>query len=129
VIVGYDVEFMQVPLPPGATFPIAAAQAEALVRLVTTIADPVAVRDAVLNVRGCRPGPGEAIDFVGRGLSYARFFILKDRIRVENNCSPSELIKVYDQLTELMPGLVILDLQSRQLHDAASFAAWWAKPL
>ena len=126
---GYDVEFIQVPPQPGMSFPVAAAQAEAVVRLVTPIADPVAVRDAVLNVKGCKPSPGEAIDFIGRGLSYARFYILSDRIRVENNCSPSELIKVYNQLTELLPGLLIFDLQSRQLHDAASFAAWWAKPL
>jgi hypothetical protein len=127
--VGYDVEFIQVQLPPGMTFPVAGAQAEAAVKQVSPIADPVAVRDAVLNVRGCRPGPGEAIDFVGRGLSYARLLIQKDRIHVENNCSPSELIKIYEQIIELMPGLVILDLQSRQLHNAASFAAWWAKPL
>ncbi len=108
---------------------MAAAQAEVLVRLATPIVDPVAVRDAILNVRGCRPGPGEAIDFVGRGLSYARFYILKDRVRVENNCSPGELIKVHGQIAYLLPGLLIFDLQSRQLHDAASFAAWWAKPL
>lgn len=126
---GYDVEFIQVPQQAGMTFPIAPAQAEALVKLAELIADPVAVRDAVLNVRGCKPGPGEAIDFVGRGLSYARFLILKDRIRVENNCSAGELIKVHSQLTDLLPGLLIFDLQSRQLHDAASFAAWWAKPL
>ena len=126
---GYNVEFIQVPQQPGASFPVGSARAEALVRLATPIADPVAVRDAVLNVKGCKPGPGEAIDFVGRGLSYARFYILKDRIRVENNCSPGELIKVHGQLADLLPGLLIFDLQSRQLHDAASFAAWWAKPL
>lgn len=126
---GYDVEFIQVPPAPGLTFPVEAGQAPDLLGRALPITDPAAVRETLLSVQGCRPGPGDSIDFVGRGLSYARFFIQADRIHVENNCSANELLKVHDRLSQLLPGLLIYDLQSRQLHNAESFAAWWAKPL
>jgi hypothetical protein len=126
---GYNVEFIQIAPQNGMTFPVGPAQSEALVRQAVPIANPAAVREVLLNVKGCKPGLDDGIDFVGQGLSYARFFILEDRIHVENNCSAKELIKVHGQLAELLPGLLILDLQNRQLHDAPSFAAWWAKPL
>jgi hypothetical protein len=126
---GYNVEFIQIPPQPGVTFPIGAGQSETLVRQAMPLADSAAVREALLDMEGCKPALDDGIDFVGRGLSYARFFVRRDRIHVENNCSAGELIKVHTRLAELLPGLLIFDLQSRKLHDAASFAAWWAKPL
>lgn len=126
---GYDVEFIQISQQPAPTFPVEPGQAQQLLRQAVPIADPAAVREALLNVEGCKPGPDNTIDFVGRGLSYARFTVRADRIHVENNCSASELLKVHGQLSELLPGLAIYDLQSRRLHSAESFAAWWAKPL
>jgi hypothetical protein len=127
--VGYDVDFIQIPSQPALTFPVEPGRAQRLPQQALPITDPVAVREALLNVKGSKPGPDNSIDFVGRGLSYARFSIRTDRIHVENNCSPNELLKVHSRLSELIPGLLIYDLQSRQLHNAESFAAWWAKPL
>jgi hypothetical protein len=127
--VGYDVDFIQIPRPSDLTFPVEPAQARELLRQAAPITEEAVVREALLKLTGCKPGPNDTIDFLGRGLSYARLSILNDRIHVENNCSANELLKVHGQLNELLPGLLIYDLQSRQLHSAESFAAWWAKPL
>lgn len=126
---GYDLEFVQIPQPAGLSFPLGGPHAEALISQATPIADPAPVRAALLKVPGCRPGPGDAVDYLGRGLSYARFTIQANRVHVENNCSASELLKVHAQLAAALPGLLIHDLQSRQLHTPESYAAWWARPL
>ena len=126
---GYDVDFVQLSAPTGTVFPVEPKTAAKLLKKATPFGDPAAVRDILLTIEGTRPGPKDAVDYLGRGLSYARLTARRDTIHVENNCSAGELIKVHGQLAKLLPGLLILDLQSRQLHDAESFAAWWAKPL
>jgi hypothetical protein len=126
---GYDVELIQIPAEPGLNFPVEAVQAKALLKKASPFASAAAVREALLKIAGCKAGPGEAVDFIGRGLSYARFTIKPDRIHVENNCSAKELLKVHEELAQTWPDLRILDVQSKQLHSPQSFAAWWAKPL
>jgi len=127
--VGYDVELVQIGVPAGTKFPVEGATAKKLRAQAGTLADPKVVRVALLGVAGCRPGPSETIDFLGRGLNYARFAIRRDAIHVDNNCSAIELLKVYQPLTEVLANLLIFDLQSQQLHDAESFRQWWARPL
>lgn len=126
---GYDIELIQIPAKPGVTYPVEAKAAGKLAAGGVPFADVSAVRAALSGLAGCRPGPGETVDFVGRGLSYARFTVRPDRIHVDNNCSAKELLKVYEELARTWPDLRILDLQSGQLHSPESFAAWWAKPL
>jgi hypothetical protein len=127
--VGYDVELVQVSPPAGLSFPVEPDAAKRLLAQVVRFADDQAVRAALLAVAGCKPGPGDSVDYVGERLSYARFSVLADRVHVENNCSARELLKVHEELSKTLPNLCILDLQSGRLHDAASFAAWWARPL
>ncbi|HSW44571.1 MAG TPA: hypothetical protein VLM89_03265, partial [Phycisphaerae bacterium] len=90
---------------------------------------PAAVASVLRGMEGANDGPDGAIDYLGKGLSYARFSVRKDRVHVENNLNCAELLKVYDELSAVCPGLLILDLQNGQLHDAASYREWWAKPL
>ena len=126
---GYDVQFIQVPVPSNVSFPVQAGAAAKLLAGARPFDDAEAVRTLLLGAEGCRRGPDDAIDYLGRGLSYARFSATTDAIHVENNCSPRELLKIYDRLVEVYPTLLILDLQSRQLHNPASFTEWWSKPL
>ncbi|NLX12221.1 MAG: hypothetical protein GXY44_01015 [Phycisphaerales bacterium] len=126
---GYDVEFLQIPVPPGLSFPVVAETAQSLRHNAISFDDVECLRTELHNIKGCRPGPDQTVDFFGRGLNYARLTISRNRIHVENNASVPELLKIYRQLTEKYPTLVILDLQSHQLHDADSFSKWWAKPL
>ena len=72
---------------------------------------------------------GDAIDFLGRGIRYARFLVHPDAIHVENNCNARDLLMIYDHLLKHYPKLLILDLQSKDVHNGASFLQWWSKPL
>ncbi len=126
---GYNVEFLQIPVPPGMTFPVSAETAKSLKSNAIPFDDLESLRSEIQQMEGCRPGPEKSVDFLGRGLNYARLTIKKNRIHVENNASVPELLKIYRQLSEKYPTLIILDLQSRQLHNADSFSKWWAKPL
>jgi hypothetical protein len=123
------VEFVLIPAPPKRPFPVDAAEAERLLASAAGIGDPAKVREALLKVKGCRPGPADSVDYVGAGLSYARLFVRDKAIHVENNCGPRDLLKLYEALRKTHPGLLILDVQSRQLHTAESLREWWAKPL
>jgi hypothetical protein len=127
--VGYDVEFIQLAVPPETAFPVEPKQAAKLVKKAAAFADPEQVKATLLKMEGCRPGPKGTVDYLGKGLSYARLSPKKDCIHVENNCSAADLLKILAQLQKLYPSLVIVDLQSRQLHTAESYKAWWAKPL
>jgi hypothetical protein len=88
-----------------------------------------AVRTTLLELDGAREGPDDTIDYVGKGLNYARLCVRKKAIHVDNSLNASELLKIYGKLSERYPSLLILDLQSRQLHSAASYADWWSRPL
>jgi hypothetical protein len=127
--VGYDVEFVQLTVPPETTFPVQPGQAAGLVKKAGPFADTEAVKTLLLKFEGCKPGPKGAIDYMGKGLSYARITASKNAIHVENNCSAADLLKILAYLQKSYPTLLIVDLQSKQLHTAASYKAWWAKPL
>jgi len=48
---------------------------------------------------------------------------------VENNLNCPELLRVYEKLRARYPAMLILDVQSGQLHDVTSYKEWWSKPL
>lgn len=126
---GYDVDFVHIPVSSKVSFPVEAEAAKDL-RIQAVVFDaPEAVRILLLKIEGCRAGEGGAVDYVGRGLSYARLSAGKDAIHVENNAGARDLLKIYGRLAEAYPALLILDLQSGRLHNAASFEEWWSKPL
>lgn len=125
----YDVQLIQVPVPPKTSFPLDESGAKKLMKDRLKFDEPTVVRELLLKMDGCREGPDKSVDFVGRALSYARFVVKKDLIHVENNCGPKELLKIYGELLKQFPKLLILDLQSHQLHNAASFEQWWSRPL
>jgi len=127
--VGYDVELVQVESPAGTHFPVPAESAKTLLKKTVPLKDPAAIIQVLSSLKGAKPGPGGAIDYLGKGLSYARFTVGKDRVHVDNNLNCAELLKVYDTLQAAVPNLLIHDLQSGQLHNAASYREWWAKPL
>ncbi len=126
---GYDVEFIQLPSADGLKFPVPDADAKKLLKKATSFKDTAKVRDLLLKLPGAKAGKGDAIDYVGQGLNYARFTVKKDRIHVENNCGPRELLKIHEHLIAQLQNLCILDVQSGQLHTAKSLQEWWAKPL
>lgn len=126
---GYDVEFVQLAVPPETVFPVEPAQAARLVRKAGAFTDTEAVKALLLKLEGCKPGPKGAVDYMGKGLSYARITAGKNAIHVENNCSAGDLLRILAHLQRSYPTLLIVDLQSKQLHTAASYKAWWAKPL
>ena len=126
---GYDVQFVQVPASPEATFPIDERTASGLLEQKHAFGDSAQLRKKLLGMEGTKPAPKDGIDFLGRGLSYARFFIRDDAIHVENNCSARDLLNIYHAILADHPSLLILDLQSRKLYDADSFLAWWNRPL
>ncbi len=125
----YDVEFVKVDVPSGTPFPVSPQEADKLVKRRQALPDSGKLRKRLMELNGAKPGPDQAIDYVGNGLNYARFFVEKDRIRVENNCGVPELLKIYEALRNDCPGLAIYDIQSRQLHNAKSLLAWWSRPL
>src|SRR5688572_6806433 len=120
---------MQIPVPADTSFPIDEARAQTLLKNRQKFNDLKAVRELLLKIEGCRWGPEESVDFLGRGLSYARLFVKDDMIHIENNCGAKELLKIYGELVKTFPDLLIFDLQSKQLHNAASFEQWWSRPL
>lgn len=127
---GYDVDFVQLTAPAGTTFPVEPQEAAKLLKKAVSFADPEAVRALLLEMEGCRPGPSKGtVDFLGKGLSYARLSPRKNAIHVENNCSADDLLKILAHLQKKYPSLLIVDLQSKRLHTAASYQAWWARPL
>lgn len=126
---GYDLEFVQVAVDKNASFPIDAEATGALLRKPIAFKDPAVVSKALLRLEGAKPGPGGTIDYLATGLSYARFTVEKDRVHVDNNLNCAGLLKIYEKLRTELPSLLIRDLQSGQLHDAASYKAWWSKPL
>ena len=126
---GYDVQFIQIDVSSKTSFPVEEGKANKLLSRAGAFDDPEAVRAMLLEIEGCRPGPGDAVDFLGRGLSHARFFVKDEAIHVENDCSAGDLLKIFKRLAEDHPNLLILDLQSKQLHSPTSFAEWWARPL
>ena len=123
---GYDVEFVQVTVESDEPFPRPARKGTVA---TAPFEDTAALRQALLGIEGARAGVEDTIDYLGQGLNYARFQVSQDAIRVDNNLNASELLKIYKALCELCPSLLILDLQSGQLHDAASYADWWSRPL
>jgi hypothetical protein len=127
--VGYDVEFIQLPMSEKVTFPVSATEAARLRQKAVPFADARKLRSALLDMRGCRPGPDDSIDFMGQGLSYARLFIRESSVHVENNCSAPELLRLHETLAACCSRLVIHDMQSGQLHDPGSFTEWWSRPL
>jgi hypothetical protein len=126
---GYDVEFVLAPSTQGLKFPMEPAQAAKLLKKPAGIGEPAQVRDLLLALSGAKPGPGESIDYIGQGLNYARLTVKPDRIHVENNCGPRELLKIHEHLAGKFPSILIHDLQSGHLHTAKSLQEWWAKPL
>jgi hypothetical protein len=127
--VGYDVEFVQVAMEKGTSFPIAAEAAGKLLKKAVPFKDPAAVTQFLSGLEGAKPGPAGAIDYLAKGLNYARFTVQADRVHVENNLNCSELLRVYENLRAKYSALLVLDVQSGQLHDVASYKAWWSKPL
>lgn len=125
----YDVEFISIDLPDKMSFPIEADKAQKLVTKTTPLPPHEKVADRLMRLEGCKPGPGDSIDFMGKVLNYARLTIKGDRIHLENNCNPTELLKLYEAVREVCPHVVIRDLQTRQLHDPESWKAWWSRPL
>jgi hypothetical protein len=126
---GYDIEFIVLKLPAGTRFPVDAAQAATLIAQAAQPLDATAVRTHLLTVPGCKAGLQDSVDYLGSGMSYARMTMKAKAIHVENNCGPKDVLKLQAALSKALGPVYILDLQSRQLHDADSFAQWWAKPL
>ena len=126
---GYDVEFIQIAAADGLPFPVPDAEAKKLLKKPAAFKDTAEVRELLLKLPGTKAGQGDAVDYVGQGLNYAKFTVKKDRIHVENNCGPKELLKIHGHLAAQLPNLFILDVQSGQLHTAKSLQEWWARPL
>ncbi|MDM8008968.1 MAG: hypothetical protein QUV05_22745 [Phycisphaerae bacterium] len=126
---GYDIEFIQLTVPAGTRFPVEPESAARLLKKAVAFTDLEAVRASLLKLDGCRPGPKNAVDYLGRGLSYARVFPRQAAIHIENNCSAGDLLKILAHLQKDFPALLIFDMQNKQLHTAESYKAWWARPL
>ncbi len=126
---GYDIELISLELPAGTKLPVEAGAAAKLVSKSAFALDAAAVREALLAIPGCKPGPDDGIDYLGSGLSYARMRIKPKAVHVENNCGAKDIAKIQAGLEKALGHVFIRDLQSGELHDANSFAQWWAKPL
>lgn len=126
---GYDIEMIPMRLPSETKFPVEPAAASKLIAQSAMAMDAKAVREALLKIPGCKPGPDDSVDYLGAGLSYARMHVKPKAVHIENNCGPKDLLKIQAGLAEVVGPMFILDLQSGQLHDSTSFAQWWAKPL
>jgi hypothetical protein len=127
--VGYDIELISLKLPAGTKFPVEPAAAAKTVSMSAATLDAGAVRDALLAIPGCKPGPEDSVDYLGSGLSYARMRIKPQAVHIENNCGAKDLLKIQAGLEKAIGPVLIRDLQSGELHSADSFAQWWAKPL
>jgi len=127
--VGYDVDFIRVAGAATSRFPVDAASTEPLLADAMPFDDPDVVREQLLAIDGMKPALDGALDYLGRGLSYARLIVTADAVRVDNNLNATELLRIYNTLRRAYPDLVIRDRQSGQLHDADSFADWWSRPL
>lgn len=125
----YDVQFIQVSAPKGTSFPVESKKAGQLVEKAKPFEQPDAIRKLLLEIEGTKPGPADAVDFMGRGLNYARLFVKDKAVHIENSCGAPELLKLYNKLLGAFPDLLILDLQNNQLHNADSFTEWWSRPL
>ena len=125
----YDIDFVQVTLDKDVSCPIDAVSAKTLVKKTVPFKDAAVVAKLIGGIEGAKPGPGGSIDYLAKGLSYARFTVEKDRVHVDNNLNCAEILKVYEMLKAAYPLLLIFDLQSGQLHDAASYKEWWSRPL
>ncbi len=125
----YDVEFISIKLPAKTTFPVEAEQARKLIEKTEPLPEAKKVNACLLKVKGCKPGPDDSIDFMGNVLNFARLCVKEDRVFLENNCNPGELLKLYEAVREACPHIVIRDLQTEQLHDPDSWKAWWTRPL
>lgn len=126
---GYDVEFVQVTVGPETAFPIAPVRVTDLLQEAVPFQSQEAVCATLLKLDGTKAGPDDTIDYMGKGLNYASLSVRKKAIHVDNSLNASELLKIYGQLVECYPSLLILDLQSGQLHNATSYAEWWSRPL
>lgn len=126
---GYDVELIQITTEPEATFPTVAEDIGREGAAREPFASVEDVRTALLRLDGTRPGPDDTVDYLGGGLNHARFHVRPEAIHVDNNLNAAELLKIYKHLLSNYPLLLIHDLQSGQLHDAASYADWWTRPL
>jgi hypothetical protein len=127
--VGYDIEFIAMARPADAGMPIEPGAAAGLIARSAATLDADAVKTTLLATPGCKPGPEGSIDYLGSGLSYARLTVRARAVHVENNCGAKDILKLQAALEKTLGPVFILDLQSRQLHDGASFAQWWARPL
>jgi hypothetical protein len=127
--VSYDVELVQLPSLEGIKFPVAKADTAKLLKKPLAFKDPKSVRELLLALSGAKAGPQDAVDYVGKGLNFARLTVKSDRVFVENNCGPRELFIIHQHLAAKFPNLVILDLQSGQVHSCKSLEEWWARPL
>lgn len=126
---GYDVELILVSVDPEQSFPVPADEARKYAAGRERFGAVEDVRALLLGLAGVRLGPEDALDYLGYGLNHARFHVRPDAIHVDNHLNATELLKVYKHLLSAYPGLLIHDLQSGQLHDAASYADWWTRPL
>lgn len=126
---GYDLEFIRLAIPANTGFPVDEKRSAGLLKSIRPFDDVQAVRKLLLGLPGAKPGPEDAIDFLGQGLSYARFVVRPEVIFIENNASARDMLTAFERVRQGHPDLVIHDLQSRQLHDAESFQAWWSRPL
>jgi len=127
--VGYNVDLIQIPPQIAADYPAEGEFAEELISKAIPFDDVETVRRILLTINGTKSSTDGGIDYLGRGLSYARIYVNVNAVHIDNNLSCEELIKIYHRLLEKYRSLAILDLQSRQLHDADSFRAWWSRPL
>jgi hypothetical protein len=121
--VSYDVELVQLPSLNGIKFPVAQADTAKLLKKPSPFKDPKSIRESLLALEGAKAGPKDAVDY------FARLTVKPDRVFVENNCGPKELLKIHEHLAAQLPNLVIFDLQSGQLHSRKSLEEWWARPL
>lgn len=126
---GYDVAFVQIDVPEGTTFPVTGSEASDLVARAEPIADIDAVKEALCQQEGCKPGPDDTIDFLGKRLGYARLRFREKDVYIENNCNAKDLLSLHEVFQPFVSGLYILDLQTGQLHDPESYRSWWARPL
>jgi len=127
--VGYDVELIQIAVEPEQSFPISADEVRSRELRCEPFASIEQVRATLLQLQGTRSGPDGTVDYLGQGLNHARFRIQPDAIHVDNNLNAAELLKIYTHLVQTYPRLLIHDLQSGQIHNAASYADWWTRPL
>ncbi len=125
---GYDLEIIPVRVPAGTVFPVEKAAATTILEQATPM-DAQRVRGALLATKGCKPGPGDAVDYVGQGLSYARMTVTERAVHLDNNAGPRDLEAICQSLEAALGPVVIRDLQSGRLHTPESYRQWLSRPL